>query len=302
LDVKRDEDDLPDVGGSAWAAAPSAGIVLTPPPTAGSSPTGRQDGDGAFDAGADLRVGPVDALLRHDPRAVGGPPYSSGMSEPSLRLSNSPGPAGRILGAVVGAVFVAGGTFFAVLAVAGERFFETFGGVDRCAEPGGVTGMPADGFPPDIDDCSGWLPPHLGPVGWVGLVLGGGFALLGLFLILRCLRAAAWLDGTTLRVRGALRSRVVDLAVADITLGTVTYTDDDHRSRRVPMLLARDAASGRRVKLPLSGAGVDRLPPAELRALADALTTGRPSAPADTWQAASQLRQTADNPLNLPMR
>jgi hypothetical protein len=224
------------------------------------------------------------------------------MNEQVLRLSNGPGLAGRIFGAVIGAVFVAGGLFFAVMAVAGERFVEDFGGMDQCVDPDDLAGVPADVLPPDVAVCSGWVPPHIGLFGWFGLVFGGGLALLGLFLAMRWLRAAAWLDGTTLRVRGALRSRVVDLAVADVTLGTVTYTDDNHRSSRVPMLVARDPASGSSVKLPLSGAGVDRLPPAELRALADAMTTGRPSSQADAWQAASHLRQMADNPLDLPAR
>ncbi|WIN00555.1 hypothetical protein ACTOB_004269 [Actinoplanes oblitus] len=224
------------------------------------------------------------------------------MNERSLRLSSSPGLAGRVFGAVVGAVFMAGGLLFAVMAVVGERFVDDFGGMDQCVDSDSLGGVPEDVLPPDIAVCSGWLPSHIGLFGWFGLVLGGGFALLGLFLTLRWLRAAAWLDGTTLRVRGALRSRVVDLAVADVTLGTVTYTHDDHRSSRVPILVARDPASGSSVKLPLSGGGMDRLPPRELRALADAVTTGRPSSQVDAWQAASYLRQMADNPLDLPAR
>lgn len=222
------------------------------------------------------------------------------MNEPSLRLSNSPGLAGRIFGAIVGAVFVAGGVFFAGMAVAGEWFFDDFGGMNQCVDPDDLAGFPADALPPDIAVCSGWLPPDIGLFGWFGLVFGGGLALLGLYITARWLRAAAWLDGTTLRIRGAFRSRVVDLAVADVSLGTVTYTNDHHRSTRVPILVARDPASGSNVKLPLSGTGMDRLPPAELRALADAMTMSRPSSQADAWQAASQLRQMADNPLDLP--
>ncbi|XVU21350.1 hypothetical protein ACQPZJ_29265 [Actinoplanes sp. CA-054009] len=224
------------------------------------------------------------------------------MNERSLRLSNGPGRAGRIIGAVTGAVFVAGGLFLAVAAVAGERFADDFGGTDQCVNPDDLGGLPTDALPPDVAVCSGGPLPDIGLFGWFGLVIGGGLALLGLFLTVRWLRAAAWLDGTTLRVRGALRSREVDLAVAEVTLGTVTFTEENHRSRRVPMLVARDPLSGRNVKLPLSGAGMDHLPPAELRALADAMTTGRPSSPTDAWQAASHLRQMADNPLDLQAR
>jgi MFS family permease len=126
---------------------------------------------------------------------------------------------------------------------------------------------------------------------------------LGLSVAMWWLRAAAWLDGTTLRIRGAFRSRRIDLATADVTLGTVTHTSEGTGYQRVPVLVARDPASGRRVKLSLSGAGMDRLPPVELRALADAMIAGRPEeSPADAWQVASHLRQMADNPLDLPAR
>jgi hypothetical protein len=104
-----------------------------------------------------------------------------------------------------------------------------------------------------------------------------------------------------LRVRGAFRTRAVDLSTADITVGMITHTDDN-RHRRVPTLVARDPASGRRVRLSLNGAGLDRLPPAELRALAEAMTAGRPVSQTDAWRTASHLQQMADNPLELPLR
>lgn len=223
------------------------------------------------------------------------------MTDRSLRLSNGPGLGGRIFGAVFGAVFAAGGVFFAAMVVVGDRFLGGFGGSGQCVDPGDVAGLPPGVLPAGVDTCSGWMPEHLGPLGVVGVVAGGGFALVGLSLSVWSLRAAAWLEGSVLRVRGAFRTRAVDLATADITVGMVTHTDDDNRHRRVPTLVARDPASGRRVKLSLSGAGMDRLPPTELRALAEAMTAGRPVSQTDAWRTASQLQQMADNPLELPL-
>lgn len=59
---------------------------------------------------------------------------------------------------------------------------------------------------------------------------------------------------------------------------------------------------GRRLTLARNGAGMDRLPPADLRALADAMIAGRPVPDVDVWRVASQPHQMADNPLDLPLR
>jgi len=227
------------------------------------------------------------------------------MIERSLRLSNGPGVAGRVIGVVAGAVFVVGGSLFAAMALAGDRFLDRFTGTAGCTDPGDLGGLPRSAVPPDVVVCDGPASGHLGVIGLAGLVVGGGLALLGLFVGVRWLRAAAWLDGTVLRVRGAVRTRRVDLATADVTLGMVTHTSDDdgiRRVRRVPTLVARDPAGGRPVRLSLSGGGLDRLPPGDLRALADAVTAGRPVEQVDAWRVASNLHQMADNPLDLPMR
>jgi len=238
-------------------------------------------------------------------RAIAGLPYPPDMIERSLRLSNGPGVAGRVIGVAAGAVFVVGGSLFAVMASIGDRFVDGLTGTGDCTDPGDLGGLPRSALPPDMVVCSGPASEHLGVIGLAGLVLGGGLAVLGLFVAVRWLRAAAWLDGAVLRVRGAVRSRRVDLATAEVTLGTVTHTSDDdgiRRVRRVPTLVARDPAGGRPVRLALSGGGLDRLPPAELRALGDAVTASRPVSQADAWRVASQLQQMADNPLDLPLR
>lgn len=70
---------------------------------------------------------------------------------------------------------------------------------------------------------------------------------------------------------------------------------------RVPTLIARDRDSGRRVTIPLQGPGLGSLPPAELRALADAIAAGRPDQgrDADAHALAGRLRSMAADPLGL---
>jgi hypothetical protein len=68
---------------------------------------------------------------------------------------------------------------------------------------------------------------------------------------------------------------------------------------RIPAIVARDRDTGRPVKIPLRGRGLDLLPRAELVALADALTVGRPAGPEHkaAHAIAERLRQLADDPL-----
>jgi hypothetical protein len=111
----------------------------------------------------------------------------------------------------------------------------------------------------------------------------------------RCVRGAY--------IRGALITRSADLATADISAGATRY----HENRpgpydvvhRIPAIVARDRDTGRPVKIPLRGRGLDLLPRAELVALADALTVGRPAGPEHkaAHAIAERLRQLADDPL-----
>jgi hypothetical protein len=70
--------------------------------------------------------------------------------------------------------------------------------------------VPGPGIQQDIDT-----------VGWIGLIAGGvcslAFLLLAIYLALRVLRTSAWLSGTVLSVRGAMRKRSADLATAQVT-------------------------------------------------------------------------------------
>jgi hypothetical protein len=135
----------------------------------------------------------------------------------------------------------------------------------------------------------------LGPIRFIGLI-GIPFALIGLYTVVRVLRAAAWLDGTRLHVRQAFTSRQVDLATAEVSVDLVTRrtTDDGHLViRQIPTLIARDLDAPRPVRLPL------HLPVAELRALSEAIATGRAAEgrDRDALLVADQLRAAADNPL-----
>jgi hypothetical protein len=135
----------------------------------------------------------------------------------------------------------------------------------------------------------------------IGL-LGIPFALLGVYLALSALRTAAWLEGSKATVRGALRTRTVDLATATVTASARTYRRNEGTSRasteRVPTITAKDP-DGTQVTIPLHALGMAQLPPQELRALAEALTANQDR---DARSLATQLRTMADNPLGVTSR
>jgi hypothetical protein len=81
-------------------------------------------------------------------------------------------------------------------------------------------------------------------------------------LLLSTVTSGTWLSGTTLRQRVVLRTTSVDLATADIERGPLGKT-----------LIARDPISGSTVTVPLREGSL-RLPSAELRAIADAISPG----------------------------
>ncbi|RZU73457.1 hypothetical protein EV384_1861 [Micromonospora kangleipakensis] len=219
------------------------------------------------------------------------------MTNEKLRLSVGAAPGQRVFAAVVGVLFAGFGTVFVLLPVLADRLLGRLTGF----------GDPLPSYDEARDLPPGMLPPDLaggtetpGPGRLIGLC-GVPFVLLGLYLVLRVLRTAAWLEETRASVRGALGTRTVDLATAEVTAGAVAQRIGDESVVRVPTVVARDRGTGRRVTIPLQGMGLATLPPYELRALADAITAGRPTGgrDADAHVLAGQLRTMAGNPLGL---
>jgi hypothetical protein len=134
-------------------------------------------------------------------------------------------------------------------------------------------------------DPSAGLAQSAGVVGTIFTLFGFcavPFALLMLYLVLYTLRRSAWLQGTTLTMRGALSTKRVDLSTAEVQGDTVTYQERNYGGMSnyvtvytVPALAARDRRTGTKIKVPLRGQGLKRLPSDELRALVNAMMYGR---------------------------
>ena len=136
-----------------------------------------------------------------------------------LRLSVG-APAGqRAVAAVVGGLFTAVGVAFVLLPVLAEGLLRRMTGFgDPLPSYEEARDLPPGMLPPDLAGTSSSGPT---PVRFVGLC-GLPFVLLGLYLVLRVLRTAAWLAGTRASVRGALGTRTVDLATAEVTAGAAS--------------------------------------------------------------------------------
>ncbi|MBQ0976647.1 MULTISPECIES: hypothetical protein [Micromonospora] len=227
------------------------------------------------------------------------------MTKEHLRLSVGAPPGQRAVSVLVGGFFTIVGLVFVALPLVADGLLR------RLTGPGGgltsyedARDIPPELLPPELRDGGTGGGPGLGAGRFLGLC-GLPIALLGLYLVLRVLRTAAWLDGTRARVRGAFGSHTVDLATAEVGAGMVSYRDtgDDRPGsvQRVPTIVARDAGTGRRVTIPLRGMGLATLPPYELRALADAMTAGRPTSgrDGDAHALAGQLRAMAERPLGV---
>ncbi|MET8348960.1 MULTISPECIES: hypothetical protein [unclassified Micromonospora] len=221
-----------------------------------------------------------------------------------LRLSVGASPGQRTVSVLAGVFVAAVGAAFVLLPLVADGLLRQLTGPgDGFASYEEARDVPPGMLPPALRDSGGgggWDQSGSGRL--VGLC-GLPFALLGVYLVLRVLRTAAWLDGSRVRVRGAFGSRIVDLATARIDAGMVPYGgagDDDPRARghRAPVIVATDHESGRRLTIPLHGMGLPTLPPSELRALADAITTGRPSdgRDGDAHAVAGALRRLAEHP------
>jgi len=220
------------------------------------------------------------------------------------RLSIGAPPAQKAFGAVFGVLFAAAGAAFTLLPVVLDGWLRNAFGADQsCPSSSEISGIPPELLPPSVRECvanGSWFNggDGFGTMRLIGL-LGVPFMLVGVYLALSALRTAAWLEGTRATVRGALRTRTVDLATATVTASARTYRRNRETTREptgsAPTVVARDP-SGASVTIPLHGVGMAQLPPAELRALAEALTANQDR---DARAVATQLRAMADNPLGL---
>jgi len=212
---------------------------------------------------------------------------------PLMKLSIGAPPAARTFGVVFGLVFAAAGAAFALLPLVADGWLRrALGSDESCPAPDEISGIPRDLLPPEVRECvsgGAWLAVDdgFGPMRLLGL-LGIPVLLLGLYLALKSLRTAGWLDGTSVSIRGALRTKTVDLSRAEVS-ATPGY--QRARSYVPPSMTAQDRQSGTSVTIPLHGIGSGPLPAEQLRALAQAMT-GSP-------EVARQLRTMADNPLGL---
>lgn len=224
------------------------------------------------------------------------------------QLSVGSPPALKVFGAVFGFIFAAAGAAFALLPLVLYGWLRNaFGGGESCPTASEISGIPPDLLPPSVRECvanGSWFNDGggFGAMSLLGLC-GIPFLLVGLYLALSALRTAAWLEGTRATVRGAVRTRTVDLATATVTAGVATYRRNPDSpgawTERRPTLIAKDPATGQSITIPLHGVGMAQLPPPELRALADALN---PNQDRDARAVATQLRTMADNPLGLTNR
>ncbi|HEY3682607.1 MAG TPA: hypothetical protein VGL93_06185 [Streptosporangiaceae bacterium] len=142
----------------------------------------------------------------------------------------------------------------------------------------------------------------------VGLLIAFGTWALVVGRLLWVLRSAAWMEGSTLVVRGAFTTRRADLArTPRIILDSVAETTSVPvggsamvvaTGRRIPRLTAFDPA-GKAVRLNLVNPSARQwLAPPKLLALAGAIVSAPRPEPlaAEAWRVASGLRAMANDP------
>ncbi|MGC4853121.1 hypothetical protein ACLQ24_06900 [Micromonospora sp. DT4] len=180
------------------------------------------------------------------------------MANQELRLSVGASAGQRTLAVVTGVLVAAiGAAFVLVPLIAGGLLRRLTGPGDGFASYEDARDLPPGMLPPALrksEEGSGR-----------GLFLGVcglPFVLLGVYLVLRVLRTAAWLDGTRVHVRGALRSRTVDLATARVDPGSYRAAGDDASARGDrSAIVVTDQVGGQRATIPLRGMGLPVLPP-----------------------------------------
>jgi hypothetical protein len=220
------------------------------------------------------------------------------MSHPRVRLSIGASKPVKTLAVAAGLVMIGIGVFVALVAYGlsyGARTVVTSSipdGEYHIDEKGKLVPGPGDSGPVSTTEMV---------VGIVGAICALFFVVAAIYLMLRILRAGAWLEGSVLHVRGALRTKKQDLAKAEIGGGTRIQSGRDRApGQRVQVLTATDPASGRTLTLPLHGRGMSMLPSDQLRMLANAITNQRSRKGKDdqAFVVAERLRGFADDPFS----
>jgi hypothetical protein len=143
-----------------------------------------------------------------------------------------------------------------------------------------------------------------GPLGYAGLaamLAGLLIALFAVYVVLKVVRSASWLEGSRLYQRGALRTRSANLATAEVGAGSAMQSTGSGESRNtvaVQSLTARE--EGKTVVLPIRRAGAVVLPSDQLMMLANAITNQRTRQGDDdqAFVVAERLRDFAKDPFS----
>ena len=217
-----------------------------------------------------------------------------------LRLSTGMSAPIKIFVSVVALFLALGGVGFAAFAwgigaVSDSVTSDPFGSAPLGDDPLG-----GDPFSDGMQSQTSFFSTVVRAMGLCGLP----FVLVGLYLLIYTWRNAIWLDGTVVSKRGAFLTRRTDLATADVRMGNITQSTSHqhgyHQYRtvvRIPALVANDAATGRTMKIPLRGQGLDLLPPHELQALAGALSANMSNGAERARAIAAHLSAVAADPL-----
>jgi hypothetical protein len=207
------------------------------------------------------------------------------MSHPRVKLSIGSSAAVKLLTVIAGAIMVLIG---AVVALIGYEFTQEGREAITSTVPDDITRN-------TLPSTSAETAAGFAGAACALLVIG-----VAVYLMLRVLRTGAWLEGSVLHVRGAMRTKRRDLAKARISGGTQWRSTEGKGGERVQVIIAADPVSGKTLTLPLKGAGRSMLPAEELRMLANAITNQRSRSGDDdsAFVVAERLRGFARDPFS----
>lgn len=207
------------------------------------------------------------------------------MSHPRVKLSIGSSAPVKLLTVVVGAIMLVIG---AAVALIGYGFTQEGREAITSTVPDDITSN-------DLPSTSAETAAGITGAACALLVIG-----VAVYLMLRVLRTGAWLEGSVLHVRGAMRTKKRDLSKAGISGGTQWKSTEGKGGERVQVIIATDPDSGKALALPLKGPGRSMLPAEQLRMLANAITNQRARSGDDdpAFVVAERLRGFARDPFS----